>query len=455
MYLVSPFPARGAGGRGVRTLPPRLLLLGAGTLLQTAGATLAALTVASLPPGLLPLAALLFALGILCLVGAISRRAPWPAPLQVRYRLGALALLALLLLADAYTLGLGATALAKASSPDPYNSDASAFNAYNARLVLEGVNPYTADNRYWDALQTYPDVGATPIRRGIYAESDWGPAIPQIRRDVDARLANPARRGPEYPAASLHSYPALSFLVYVPLVWLGLPNTMALNALLLVCLLVAAAWGTPRGLRFGVWATLLAGSFLIFYALGGSFEVVAFLPVLLAWRWREHRWLSPLLLGLGCAVKQVVWPLALFYLVITWRERGPRAAVERGGVALLAFLLPNLPFLAASPSAWASSLLLPITLPVFPSGIGLIALARGGLLPLWPAAAYTALELAALVGLLLWFARARQLPRPESALVLGTLPLLLAWHSTAGYFAVLPALAVYAAMPLLVRDLHT
>src|SRR5581483_4925805 len=72
--LFSPFPARGEGGRGVRVLPPRLLLLGVGTLLQTIGATLAALTVASLPLWLLPLAALLFALGILCLAVALFRQ---------------------------------------------------------------------------------------------------------------------------------------------------------------------------------------------------------------------------------------------------------------------------------------------------------------------------------------------------------------------------------------------
>ena len=85
--------------------------------------------------------------------------------------------------------------------------------------------------------------------------------------------------------------------------------------------------------------------------------------------------------------------------------------------------------------------------------VRLCALARGGLLPLWPAAVYATLELAALAGLLIWFARARRLPRPELALVLGALPLLLAWHSAAGYFVALPALAVYAALPLLRRDI--
>ena len=78
------------------------------------------------------------------------------------------------------------------------------------------------------AARTYPDVGATPIKHGVYADSVWGPAIPRIRSDVEAQLANPALRGSEYPAASLHSYPALSFLIYVPLFWLGLRSTMAL-----------------------------------------------------------------------------------------------------------------------------------------------------------------------------------------------------------------------------------
>src|SRR5262249_32791871 len=154
-------------------------------------------------------------------------------------------------------------------------------------------------------------------------------------------------------------------------------------------------------------------------------------------------------------VKQLVWPLALFYAVIVWRRDGPREAVRRLAIALVSFVLPNLPFLLPAPGAWASSLLLPVTLPIFPSGIGLVGLARAGLLPLWPQAVYAALELLALGALLLWFARARVPPRPELALVVGLLPFFLAWHSLFVYLLAIPALAVNASLEPLRRDIGT
>jgi uncharacterized membrane protein len=154
---------------------------------------------------------------------------------------------------------------------------------------------------------------------------------------------------------------------------------------------------------------------------------------------------------LACAVKQIVWPLVPFYAIIVWRREGSRAACERIVVALAAFLVPNLPFALASPRGWASSMMLPMSLPIFPSGVGLVALARAGLFPLFPPAVFTSLELAALVGLLVWFARHRG-TRPEVALVVGLLPFLVAWHSAAAYFVVIPALAVYASLSLLRCD---
>jgi uncharacterized membrane protein len=201
-----------------------------------------------------------------------------------------------------------------------------------------------------------------------------------------------------------------------------------------------------------VWLLLLAGSLLVFWTLRGSFEVIALLPAILAWRTLDRRWLSPVLLGLACAVKQIVWPLAPLYAIVVWRRDGARAACERVAVALGAFLVPNLPFALAAPRDWAASMLLPVSLPIFPSGVGLVALARTGLFPLLPSAVLTALELAVLAGLLALFVR-RHPMRPEVALVVGLLPLLLAWHSLATYFVVIPALAVYASLSLLRRDM--
>jgi hypothetical protein len=435
-------------------LAPRIMLLAAGVL-AAAGADWISLALYDTSPALgTTVQFLVRCAGLGALVWAVLIPAPWRPPGRPGpgYRLCALALLGLLAIGVVITAGVTVGIVTQyGSKPTVYDSDAAAFNHYNAELVLRGQNPYTADGSFWSAIRQFPETGATPLRQGHYATSQLGPSLDQLVKDVKSELAHPAQRGPEFDPASLHSYPALAFLVYVPGVWAGLPTTVWTSLLLTCAFLLAAGWGAPRRVRVPVWGLLLANSLLIVWTLRGSFEVIAVLPAILAWRTLDRRWVSPVLLGLACAVKQVCWPLVPFYAVVVWKRDGPRAACERLAVAACAFLLPNLPFALAAPHAWAASMLLPISLPIFPSGVGLIALVRAGTIPLFPSTVYTVLELVALVGVFVWFASRRDL-RPEVALAVGLLPLLLAWHSAAPYFVVIPALAVYASLPLLQRD---
>jgi hypothetical protein len=430
-------------------LSPRVALLAVGTLaLFPLNWTADASGDLHHPLGTLLTALCLFG-GITALLAAVLIPAPWRpvTPSSRDWRVSSLALLAVLTLSVVVSLGLVSAILF--SGPPAYNSDAAAFNHYNAELVSRGINPYPADDRFWDAIRQFPAVGATPLRRGLYAHSVYGPDLSQVVRDVRAELADPSRRGPEFSSASLHSYPALAFLIDLPSVWMGLPSTGYTLLIFAIGLLLAAGWDAPPGQRTFVWLVLLSNSFLLVGALRGSFEAAALLPALLAWRFLDRRWLSPILLGLACAVKQIVWPLVPLYFVLTWRRDGPRAAFERSIIAAAAFFVPNLPFLIAAPRAWASSMLLPMTLPIFPGGVGLIALPRAGLVPLWPSFVYAGLEALTLAMLVLWFARAKRPPRPEIALVVGLLPFLFAWHSLGAYFLVVPTLAVYASLPLL------
>src|SRR5262249_50208855 len=335
-----------------------------------------------------------------------------------------------------------------------YDSDGGGFNHYNGELALHGRNPYTSDALFWDAIRRFPNAGATPLHLGRYAQSTYGPSLDQVVRDVHSELAEPSTRGSEFAPASLHSYPALAFLVYVPAIWLGLPTTLAISLLCIVVFLLAAGWGAPQGTRLLVGGILLANTLLVVWTLRGSFDAIALLPALLAWRTLGRRWLSPGLLGLACAIKQLVWPLALLYATVVWRRDGLREAIRRLALTVLTFLLPNLPFLLAAPGQWASSLLLPITLPIFPSGSGLVGLARAGLVPLLPPGTYAPLELVGLCALVLWFGRAATPPRPAIALVVGLLPFVLAWHSLFAYLLAIPSLAVYAALEPLRQDVE-
>jgi hypothetical protein len=378
-----------------------------------------------------------------------------PASFPLIDRLSSRVLVVLLALAAAGSIILGVVTIQGISRDNPhYSSDGAAFNQFNAELVLRGVNPYTADNLFWVAIRQFPHVGATPLDRGRYTAhryDPYGPGLGQIVLDIQQELSNPVKRGPEYDPETLHSYPALAFLVYVPNDLAGLPSTAATGVLFLALFLMVAAWGTPPPLRFYIILILLANQFLLLGVLRGEFESAAYLPAVAAWATLDRRRLSPLLLGLAAAVKQVVWPLVPLYCIIVWRREGSRAALARLGLIAASFLLPNLPFLLLSPAAWARSMLLPMTLPLFPYGVGLIDLTHTGLIPLWPPLVYALLEIAALAALMLWYVASPKLPQPELALLLSLLPFLLAWRSLEEYFLVLPVLAVYAAIPRLPR----
>ncbi len=435
-----------------RTVSPRIVLLAVGTVaLALSNWTASSSGDPRQPFGTLLTALFLFG-GFGALLVALLIPAPWRPAMVATRRWRAASLLTLAALALSVVVSLSLAGVILFSGPPTYNSDAAAFNHYNAQLVAHGVNPYTADGQFWSAIRQFPDVGATPLHRGLYARSVYGPDLAQVVLDVRAELADPSQRGPEFSPASLHSYPALAFLIDLPAVWLELPSMGYTLLLFAIGLLLVAGWDAPRGQRLLIWLLLLANQFLLVSALRGSFEAAALLPALLAWRFLDRRWLSPILLGLACAVKQIVWPLAVLYAVIIWRRDGPRAAFERMGVATSSFLVPNLPFIIAAPRAWATSMLLPMTLPIFPGGVGLIAFPRAGLLPLWPSFVYAGLEALTLAMLVLWFARAKTPPRPEIALVVGLLPFLFAWHSLGAYFLVVPTLAVYASIPLLRAD---
>src|SRR5262249_57938900 len=137
-------------------MAPRLMLLGAGTVTMTAAGVYYSFTGqargslgALLVVGLFLGALALLLLAVLCPV-------PWLPPTigarwAFHYRMAALPLAGKLLLAVLATLALS-LALSASGDPRLYDSDAAAFNHYNAELALHGRNPYTSDALFWDAI---------------------------------------------------------------------------------------------------------------------------------------------------------------------------------------------------------------------------------------------------------------------------------------------------------------
>ncbi len=334
--------------------------------------------------------------------------------------------------------------------PQTYGSDAMYYNHYAALLVLRGINPYVGDHLA-DAIHTLHIAGYTPIARGRFRDVRHYPTGAAYDAPLAEYLAHPQQLPPEVDPRTVHSYPAGAFLVDVPFLWAGLPNIAFPQVVLFLLLGIALVAAAPPGARVGVAVLVLATRTASAQVTGWDFDIWPLALVIGAWLFADRRITSSLLLGAACAFKQTIWFVVPFYLVWTWRTYGGREAARRGAIALASFVGINLPWMIASPKEWFASLWLPMSLPLFPGGSGIISLSLASTLPLWPSWVYGVLELGALAGAIAWYWRV--LPRhPFAGLVLCYVPLLMAWRSADRYFFLLP-LAAVAALVLTLR--HT
>ncbi len=287
-----------------------------------------------------------------------------------------------------------------------YRTDAVVAPHRAAELLLEGKNPYAT----FDMVEALARFGLPP------------------------ELATHLVDGP--PVGSLN-YPAASFLAVAPVVafggdirWLFLAELLALA--------IVVSFRSPWP---ALTVALVVGNALMRrqYVVAGV-DPLWMLGVSGAWLFLGRRWLSPIALGLGAAARQTAWFFVPFYLVAVARRDGPREAARRAAVAFAVFAVPNLPFVAADPSAWLSSVMAPLLGGLEPHGVGLVRLGLAGLLPL-AQPAYTAAALLVLAGLLalLWL-RGDAVARGTRTFPL--VPLFFAWRSLQNYFVFLPLLCV-------------
>ncbi|HEX8996672.1 MAG TPA: hypothetical protein VF812_11630 [Ktedonobacterales bacterium] len=327
-----------------------------------------------------------------------------------------------------------------------YWNDVISFSAANAHATLDGRNPYTDDANFLPTLLRYPMAPATPIQGPIFGYGYNYPLQPRVFEIDKAYLQHPAAYAAAFNPATLHSYPALSFLLYIPLELFGW-DILWLHLLAyggIFCWLVMLAPKEQRG-----WIAFAAGASLtiVFNSLMVDTEVICLVFLLVAWHYRERRWVSAIALGLGCAFKQYCWLFAPLLLLDGWLQHGWREALKRAAIAGVTFLIPNAPFILLNPHAWVTSVLLPISGGLFPQGMGLVTLSLGRILPGWPPLFFTVLEALAFVGTLWLYIRYRTV-LGESVLLLALVPLAFAFRSPANYFAIAPWLALYAMLML-------
>lgn len=171
------------------------------------------------------------------------------------------------------------------------------------------------------------------------------------------------------------AYPSLSFLALVPFYLGGLHDIrdsifiFHLASVLIVFALAPSRLKTISLAPFGLFTYLIAYSW--------TDSVWAFFIVLTALFWYKKPRLSWVSLGLAIAVKQVAVAIVPFLLIREWHEHPTaraRTLATTLGAMSIAFFLPNLPFILASPSAWWTDIVapyLPNSAAQVPGGIGL------------------------------------------------------------------------------------
>ena len=231
-----------------------------------------------------------------------------------------------------------------------YGTDALAFNHYSAQLVLAGRDPYTASME---------------------------PAYREF--DVPASVYTPTVNGG---LVLSQSYPALSFLVYVPFVAMHLRSMLfvelGFGVLSMLLLYMVAA----PGRKALVLLIFFASSEYLNFAQGSVTDVI-WLPLLMlaAAFWDSDSLVVPIALGLACAVKQDPWFVVPFALVHWAMRRNAGYAVRQGAITAAAFLVPNLPFVIWDPAAWLRGIFFPMISGAIPAGSGVVELMTSNVFP--------------------------------------------------------------------------
>jgi uncharacterized membrane protein len=208
-----------------------------------------------------------------------------------------------------------------------YPTDVMAFDHYSAQLVLRGTNPYAVSMR--PAFQQFH----IPL---IFQTLTW-----------DGRLVDRL------------SYPAGSFLIFVPFVALGVSDLRWVILLSHLALLIVLYAASPSRLRPLVLIPVLACPEIVEFTGGGTVDIPWALALVLMIVWQRRPFVAGLCYGAACVLKQEPWFLAPFLIVYYLRDCGDlpmSRRFSRLGVFVASaaglFLAINGPFIARDPYNW-------------------------------------------------------------------------------------------------------
>ena len=185
-----------------------------------------------------------------------------------------------------------------------------------------------------------------------------------------------------------NSYPALSFLLYVPGIAIFGGHSYIGMVTDAIAWLIAGAllWRISSiAIRPYLALFLLIPVPLLWITYGDTDPLYLPFLIVAVWRWDNFsdpkargisRWIGPVALGLACAIKQTPWLLAPFLLIgvgLEAHRRGQRwqpVILKYLLLGFAAFGIVNLPFIVWNPEAWLKTVLLPFTSASVPLGIG-------------------------------------------------------------------------------------
>ncbi len=322
----------------------------------------------------------------------------------------------------------------------PRYSDGAAMAQQATENFVEGKNPYAEANvitamEEWDGQSddNSPFVNLTPLQEGRFAD-----VFPYPTEEELGTLWTESKATPEIIPVEMESkftYPAGAFLISAPFFLAGINNLQIIVGGFLLLAIAFGLWRAPRGSRI-LFAIAVAVSLELWISgmIGLEKRLVIFPFMLAGWLLiPKHPKLAMLLLGVGAATYQTVWFLVPFAAIYIYHLRGLRQAVIGFGIAAAAFLVPNLPFIAADPGLWFTSVFAPMFDRLYPLGVGLVSLTETGIINIESSTIFTVLEIAALGGGLWWYFRSGN-RFPATGLLLSVFPVFFAWRSLGTYF---------------------
>lgn len=236
-----------------------------------------------------------------------------------------------------------------------FPTDESAFDMYAAHLFLLGKNPYDpalmsgAFNFYHFQLHAFDPI--TPLTTGGYVNE--------------------------------LTYPALSFLVFIPAVILHLKASVVMLPVLLAPVFIVwyRAWSRKQWLMSS-YALLPFISLLLYTYQGASADTDALWAslLMLSYPTLPRNKTSGILFGLSLSVKQLPFIAAPFFLYFIYREYGTMKAMKWLAMAFAAFFIVNGYFIFENPSYWFSSMVANEFAPLIGIGFGVTQIAFTGLL---------------------------------------------------------------------------